>query len=531
MRHLHFFSFLVFLIIPCYSAVMMLINRTNMLGEIAEKSATNSLVWLPEPDPFLTPNSLTHVLAYLQYYTPKHLPRGRFIAPSHLRTLALWINKPKPKLRSLRQHPALATHFVMLYALGFLNPVSRHCVPQPATSAWLRQPLRLTVRRLQTTLTSPQWQASLDRLNLASVVTQDIAVYLAQSLAQQKATTPTKRYEPIRWLPIEETDQWRIHLPLTLPNWQQFDLRQLGSWSPEEPLVCTPLSIATAVQRGYGAETIQGLLESAAQTPLTETHQIELRQWCRRAHTYQIRTVHLLSTAQPEQTSQLMRQKRLRQSAITQITPRHTIIKNDMAEKLAHWLNKRGYPLDHIPTNTTSQTTVDRSCMDESLKIEPHWQWLCARVLSDLGKLLPLPCPSPNQLLEAASQSLTATEVTHLEATAVQILEVVRQAITGRDAFFPAQIPVVPHMLKQVQQAIEKEKPLTIQYQALTERKPSYRQIQPLRLDHRGQLNYLDAYCYRAETNLTFRLDRISGIEVTDSSQSQNFTQDVVGYD
>jgi predicted DNA-binding transcriptional regulator YafY len=115
-------------------------------------------------------------------------------------------------------------------------------------------------------------------------------------------------------------------------------------------------------------------------------------------------------------------------------------------------------------------------------------------------------------LLESASQHISETEISNLEATAATILTSLRQAISGRDAFFPARDPVAPDTINQIYRAIERETPLAIAYQALGDLKASYRQVQPLRLEKRGNLYYLHAYCYRAETNLTFRLDRIKEI-------------------
>ncbi|MBK7180896.1 MAG: WYL domain-containing protein, partial [Chloroflexi bacterium] len=63
-----------------------------------------------------------------------------------------------------------------------------------------------------------------------------------------------------------------------------------------------------------------------------------------------------------------------------------------------------------------------------------------------------------------------------------------------------------------VQQALRQERSLQINYQPLGSSQPSWREVQPLRLEQRGALYYLYAYCLRAETNLTFRLDRIHDI-------------------
>jgi predicted DNA-binding transcriptional regulator YafY len=73
----------------------------------------------------------------------------------------------------------------------------------------------------------------------------------------------------------------------------------------------------------------------------------------------------------------------------------------------------------------------------------------------------------------------------------------------------PAQQPVSSTLIAALQQAIKQEGTVTISYQALGDRKATYREIQPLRLEQHGKLFYLYAYCYRAESNLTFRLDRI----------------------
>ncbi|MCP4358117.1 MAG: WYL domain-containing protein, partial [Chloroflexi bacterium] len=59
---------------------------------------------------------------------------------------------------------------------------------------------------------------------------------------------------------------------------------------------------------------------------------------------------------------------------------------------------------------------------------------------------------------------------------------------------------------------IQKQTPLTLNYQALHAPTPKQHIVEPLRLEQRGDLFYLYAYSYRAEANLTFRLDRLTAI-------------------
>lgn len=450
----------------------------------------------------VTPASLTLVLAYLQYYTPNRLANGRLLAPNHLRNLATWLEKPAPKLRSLRQHPILAVHLAFLFALDYLDGNGTQLIPQPTIAHWLHLPNNIALHTLHKQLTTT-WEGTLTKLNLRQTITPDITHYLQQSFTQQRQTLDNQQPQPIQWQTTDE-NKWVITLPSTLPNWLQFDLRQIGEWSPNQPLVCTPYTVATAVLRGYSPQLIHWILETAVQEPLSSDKQSQLIQWSRRVHTYQVRQAHLLTVAQPNQATTLMRNKRLRQATIEQITPRHFIIQEDMIPQLARWLKEREYPLNHnINTSDTAQPITD-----------PQWQWLCTRVFINLGKITPLPCPSPHAQLDTIAKQLTPTQLTNLEAIANTIHNNIQQAIKGKDAFFPTSQPTSELQLSTINQAIADESILDIYYQALVDHKPSWRTIQPIRIEQHGALYYLTAYCQRAEMNLTFRLDRIKDIKI-----------------
>lgn len=478
-----------------------------MTATLTEKTETKSTIPIPFSPSInttashsVTPTSLTVVLAYLQYYTPNHLQNGRFLAPGHLRKLAEWIGEPAPKLRSLRQHPILAAHLALLFALDYLNDEGPQLTPQPTIARWLHLPNNIALHTLLNQLNTT-WSGTLTKLKLTQTITPDITHYLQQSFIQQQHISDTQQTAPIQWQNADE-NKWEILLPFILPNWLQFDLRQLGEWSPNQPLICTPYTIATAVLRGYSLELIHWILETATQEPLTFARQAQLHQWCRRAHSYQIRKAYLLTVAQPKQATALMRHKHLRQTTVEQIAPRHFIIQEEMIPHLTRWLKERDYPLNDN-TKTTDATTA---------LTEPQWQWLCTRVFIDLGRITPHPCPPPHAQLDKIAQNLTPTQLTNLEAIANTIHNNIQQTVKGKDAFFPTNQPFSNVHLKQIRQAIENETTLHIHYQALGEHKPSWRTIQPIRIEQHGELYYLTAYCQRTEMNLTFRLDRIKEI-------------------
>jgi hypothetical protein len=487
-----------------------LLTRTNRPAKIT----------LPDRPPTpLTPYTLTLLLAYFQYYTPELLPRGRFIAPSHLRVMAAWIGLPAPQLRSLRQHPFLAAHIALLHAMGFITTADSRLLPLPVIMPWLHaSPTDHIPPLLAALQDAAVWQQTTSHLGLTDVLTLDRITYIQQQLQQQQLESASANSAPdsppaAQWLPVTTADAWQLDLPETLPLWLQFDLRQFGDWSPGQPLRCTPLSIATATQRGYGEAAIQWILETAVRHPLSSEQQKQLSLWTRRAHAFQVQTVRLLTTAHHDHLKAILRQKRLRDSVTTQLSPHHAIVTTDMIPKLEQWLVAQNYPLWQPAADVLSPQTVATK--------PAEYHWLGLRLLIGLGDLFPLPYPAPHALLEDAAQSLSPETLADLEHLARQTLDGLQQAIRGRDAFFPAEQSPPAAWLEIIHKAIYHQTPLHLAYQPLGDRKPSWREVQPLRLEEQGALHYLHVYCYRAETNLTLRLDRIHELQGSGGDEGQ----------
>lgn len=483
-------------------AVWRLIPPCSWIIYMLTKTRTRpQTVWLsPKAPQAITPYSLTLVLAYLQYYTPKRLQNGRFLAVQHLRRLAAWINHPAPRLRAIEQHKILALHLALLRAAGFIPDFSDPVVPQPAVTPWLHATAPEALACLLQALDDAhRWEQACSSLNLHKAIGPDQTAYARQCLSRQ-LDVPALPPQPLQWRPAEAADAWRVVIPPTLPRWLHFDLRQLGEWSPESDLICTPVTIASAVRRGYSPAVIQWLLETAAQADLPPPQRRQLQQWTGRARAYKVRTVQLLSTAQPEQLAAVLRQKRLRDHVIEHLSPRHAIVSAEILPQLEKWLAGQNYPLQQ------SQTAPSRLAplpLDEQTAV----QWLGVRLLIGLGEILHRPYPSPHALMEQLDARLEPAAQVELEAVAANLLAGLREAIRGRDAYLPAHRVMTPETIHFVEQALREETSLQIHYQPLGDTHPSWREIQPLRLEQRGNLHYLYAYCLRAETNLTFRLD------------------------
>ncbi|MCP4429189.1 MAG: WYL domain-containing protein [Chloroflexi bacterium] len=421
------------------------------------------------------------------------------MAPKQLRILADWIERPAPRLRSIRQHPCLAAHIALLHAANLLDLSGDYLSVHPTAVNWFHAPHSNQIEQLLTALDAPRWTNTLMELGWQKTIPIDYEAYIKQSLERQIYQTLSSESEAARWQDEPDSETWQLVLPPLLPLWLHFDLRQLGHWSPGRPLTCTPLTIATAVQRGYGQKAIQWMLETAVHQPLSHQQKKQLNQWSRRSQTYQLRLVRLLSVARPEQLKKIARRKRLRAAIHQQISPRHAIVTEDMAPKLEKWLAPQGYPLWQTQPQTGNQP----------LKTPLSQQWLNARIIIGLGQIISLPFPAPHNLVETINHELSEQEQSRLEQLAQTTVQSIAAAIRGRDSFFPSPQSVPEETLDIIRQSVNDEINLTLCYQALGEIEPTWREVEPLRLEQYGGLYYLHAYCLRAEANRTFRLDRI----------------------
>lgn len=454
----------------------------------------------------ITPLSLTLLMAYIHNYTPKRLPSCRLLGPRDIQRVAQFLPFSETKIRSVRQNKVLASHLALLQVARFLEFSGSYLALQPTVTSWLHAPAPAQLEKLITPLEDDNaWTQTLALMKLEETIPLDYTHYLRQSLQRQQLQLPTiiKEAHPATWQETNDPETWQLTLPQTLPLWLHFDLRQLGDWTNNTQLTCTPNTIKTAVQRSYGQPMIQWLFETATDAPLPGPQKQQLRHWSRQANAYQLRTVRLLTTARPEQMSDLLRPKQMRRAVMEQISPRHVLLYEHGIPELKRQLANQNNPLEDLlktPDTVENQSTAAAT-------------WLATSILLKLGQIAPLPCPSPHSLLEQLTSQLEPCQQTELEAIATAYVQTIQDAIHGRDAFFPAIQSPTPWLIQQINQAIEQQTTITIQYLPLNALEPKRHTLEPHRLEKRGVLYYLHAYSHRAETNLTFRLDRMQQID------------------
>jgi hypothetical protein len=450
----------------------------------------------------VTPLSIAKLLAYIQYYTPKRLPRGSLISPTHLRQLSSWIGLPQPAIRTLAKHKPLAASLVLLTTAKFLEVTTSTLCLLPATTTWLHAS---RIEQIECLLTAASregmWQTAADKLRVAETMPYEYRIYIQQQL-QRQSSYEHPAPETAVWLPSPAQNTWALSMPDTLPLWLHVDLRQIGIWQPDKPLLCTPATIGTALNNGYSLHMIQWLLETAIQQPLSAERTTQLITWQREAAAIKLRPVYLLSTNHPQKMANILRRKKLRKQIVDQISPRHAIVQPGIAHPLSRLFITDMTSLPDAPDQKNNLAGNETTAQ----------QWLALRIMVGLGELVPLPYPPPHGLLDTLAHTLSTYEKETMEQVAQQTLHALRDAIQGRDAFFPARHPINPDHLALIEDAINKEEMLTIQYQALGSYTSRSHQIDPFWIDKRGELYYLSAYSTLSESNLTFRLDRITEI-------------------
>jgi hypothetical protein len=450
---------------------------------------------------YFTTKSAAHILAYIHRRPAKYL-QGRCLPPTDLRVLADWIGWPAPQLRTIRDHPLLAIHLATLYATGLINLEADYWTCTLDTFSWLRASAADQIDRLEAPFASASIEEARAVLGLEDTLSIDYLAYAQQMLhrARHAISSPAAFAEWQNPPKSEQKEELWLVLPDDMSPQLTFHLLQLGEWGPGQPLRMTPPSILQAVQRGYGKETIRAILQRATGDDALAAW---LDDWIERAGTYQVRSVWLLSTRQPAQLAQIYEKRRLSAYIEEQISPRHAIVNEALVTPLQRWLTRRGYGLQGTrQIEKEGQRTLSQNV----------YTAVSLQVLARLARFIPLPLSIPHHVMQMVEAALSPEEQETAARLRKQIMADLRQAVQGRDAFFPAETSPDPAWINVLRRAIQEGANIGVTYQSLADYRPRYRRLHPLRLEERGNLLYLHAYCYQAETNLTFRLDRIKSL-------------------
>ena len=453
----------------------------------------------------ITLASTTKVLAYFQYYTIPYIS-GRGLPATHLQQLTHWLSVPDKTVKTLRHHRFLAAHLVLLQAAELLAHHDNLWFCTRQVECWLQLTSYQQLQTFIDAIDRCSWTTIVQQEGLATCFDAAYSTFVRQSLCKQQTKTQTNAVQAAAWL-NQSDKEWCLTLPRHLLPKTIYYLLQLANWDLQQTLHITPVTIAQAKRCGYGLNFIEHQLTTATQQLLSPSQQEQLLTWYLAADHYEIQSIFLFSTAQPQQLAEIMGIQRLSRHFHQQISPRHAIVSPLLIQPLQKWLTKQN---KFLQQPQPYQEVIDGTSKDSA------YTWLGLKLLIELKSLLSLSIPSPHGLLDEVTASLPPEEQAELGFIVDNIIQELKQAVRGQDAFIPTSTTVSSQLIEDITYAITTESAITIAYQALGDLKASYRQVQPLRLETRGNLHYLHAYCFRAETNLTFRLDRIHNLWAVD---------------
>ncbi|MDY6876461.1 MAG: WYL domain-containing protein [Chloroflexota bacterium] len=331
--------------------------------------------------------------------------------------------------------------------------------------------------------------------------------------------TPT----PLRVAPIleQETEEPTILLD-TSPGFPLLDRFALEAIAPPDHVAPTPGDavvpgryrltrprLLRALQRGHTVEGVLNLLERASGEPLPAPPLGALYRWADEFDRLTIRQTVLLQTRAPGLLRDLASQRHIRQT-LGKTLNTHTIeVRADRLDALLRRLARRGiFPHLDLPSTDAppalagegAEGQAERAAIAAALRIYAH-----------LADTLGLPTRPAYALARRWSTGLPLPLRDTVDQTVERTLEALHRAAPPEmeDRLPKATGP----LLESLEAAIREQTTVEIEYYTAGRAHHTTRRVEPLRLEWRGDVVYLIAYCHLRQDQRVFRVDRIGRIE------------------
>lgn len=285
-------------------------------------------------------------------------------------------------------------------------------------------------------------------------------------------------------------------------------LEQLLPPDPATPHVYTlrATPVQRALQQGRRVDGVLTLLEQAV-GPLPPVVVGALYRWAAAVARVRVRRITVLEADDAALLRDLTAERRIRETLLETLSARVVCVDASQLEALLRRLAYRGlYPRlelpDPAPTLETEQSAEERITLGAALTV---YATLVDRLSTDLRP--------PHTLAWAWRRRLTDAERDAVERQVKVLLDALRRAT-------PA--PAEDHLprptgetLTILERAIAEDASVEIRYYTAGRDHVSERRVDPLRLEWRGEVAYLIAYCHLRQAQRVFRVDRIEALRLT----------------
>ena len=280
----------------------------------------------------------------------------------------------------------------------------------------------------------------------------------------------------------------------------------------------TEASCAALLRRGTSLSELFNHLEEATSVPLTDNQRQTLTRWANNIQRVRLHQLTILETNNASQMRKLTAGHTIKKSVLSTLSARAVVIKESAVPTVQQALHKQGIHIAGMPMLSPEATHLAQGSPAQFL--------LTAHIYKGLAQWINLPQPLPISTLNQIEAQLDPSTRTIIEQSATDTIEQLKQVIDGW-AIRPRSGAGLPQneTLPQIEQAIKQKQDLKLTYWSAGRNERTNRQVEPQRIQWRGQIAYLIAYCHHAKAERRFRLDRIEQLTPTPRTHQQDYDE------
>jgi hypothetical protein len=302
-------------------------------------------------------------------------------------------------------------------------------------------------------------------------------------------------------LPRQVGDEGRLTPArrLTLERWLPPDPETPQCYTLEKP------PVQRALQEGGRVERLLTVLEKAA-GPLPPLVVGTLYRWSAAVDRLRVRQITILEAQEAELLQALTTERRIRETLLETLSARAVRVDGAQLDALLRRLAYRDlYPHVDVPTPGPQPqfelSAEERSTIGAALAL---YATLADRLGADIRP--------PHTLARQWRKRLTAAERDAVDRQVERLLDALRGA-TPPPTEDHLPVPTGEH-LTVLEQAIADGASVELRYYTAGRDHVTRRRVDPLRLEWRGEVAYLIAYCHLRQAQRVFRVDRIEALAV-----------------
>jgi hypothetical protein len=265
--------------------------------------------------------------------------------------------------------------------------------------------------------------------------------------------------------------------------------------------------LALALASGTTFDSVLQLLSTVSGRPLDATAYAVLAGWAATPAPITIRRLTVLETTDPGQLSALTARRALRPLLGRTLNRRLVVIPDHHLPRLVGRLRRLRIP--HRLTLPDAVTQPGKHKLSDS-----GYLYLAGLVFQQLGRFTDLPVRLPAAVLDQVAATLAPETASDLHALAEELLARLQTAFDGYsgpplDNPHPVNLADAEARLAA---AIAAEQSVELTYWTAWRGELTHRRVDPYRLETRGSVAYLVAYCHLRRAERVFRLDRILAV-------------------